>query len=129
MIKMFVAAAAASFFVGGCATPYEPIPVGIDYGAAPSDYERRITEYMNSRLKDPESARYRFDPPRPAYIRPGYFSGQRIAYAGYRVGFELNAKNSFGGYVGSKPYFALFVGDQLYSVGEGSSHPRVQLAQ
>jgi hypothetical protein len=38
---------------------------------------------------------------------------------GYLVNVEVNAKNSFGGYTGSKPYMVLFSGDRIVRVYEG----------
>lgn len=123
--RAFVSIAIVATLASGCVTHIDPPPEGLDYGAKPTNYEQRIISYMESRLKDPESARYKFEKPRTAYVLKGLFQGQGIASAGYKVNFELNSKNGFGGYVGYKPYFAYFVNDDLYKVAEGHSHPLV----
>jgi hypothetical protein len=45
-----------------------------------------------------------------------------VIWMGYMVDVEVNAKNSFGGYVGFKPYMVFFSGESIYRVHEGTSH-------
>lgn len=125
--KLLIAgyAAAAALLVSGCAITPPEIPENIDYGRYPTNYEQRIANYMQGRLKDPESARYKFQEPVTAYVSKGPFGGGGVKAAGWKVNFELNAKNGFGGYVGYKPYFALFVDDELWRVVDWHSAPDV----
>jgi hypothetical protein len=56
------------------------------------------------RLKDPESARF------GKYVAGSSKSGD-ITVCGF-----VNAKNSFGGYTGDRPYFGLLFNDKLFVV-------------
>jgi len=70
---------------------------------------------MEMSLKDPESARYKIEPPYRAYANQSPRDGGVFLWHGYRVDFYINAKNSFGGYTGFKPYFAMFRDGKLVS--------------
>ena len=78
-----------------------------DYGIVPDGYEAAIKEYFSSRLKDPYSAVYRFEFPRRAWYRDGLVFGGKIHY-GFIVPVGLNAKNSYGGYVGEEAHAIFF---------------------
>jgi len=67
-------------------------------------------------LKDPESARYRFGTPKKAYVNEGLAYGGGVAWYGWLVDVAVNAKNSFGGYTGAKPYVALFKNGRVHKV-------------
>ncbi|MCD9959420.1 hypothetical protein LVT17_27945, partial [Klebsiella pneumoniae] len=56
----------------------------------------------SARLKDPYSARYDFNEPFKGWCKSGF-----TTYYGWLVPFTLNAKNSYGGYVGNKSYLYL----------------------
>jgi hypothetical protein len=66
-----------------------------------------VKAYFEEILKDPESARYKFDTPERAYRRAGWANRGRVAWQGYVIPVNVNAKNSYGGYTGYKRYFAL----------------------
>lgn len=92
--------------VAGCASqPTVQELASADYGPTPRNYQGTVTTYMQSILKDPESARYGF------YIEPvkGYAGRNRIY--GWATCVMVNAKNSFGGYTGAKQYFFLIKND------------------
>jgi len=100
----------------GCATgvPQPTQMAQLDYGQPLTiDYQTAIKSYMETKLKDPESARYRFSPPRQGWAKepPWAFSGPE--HTGYFVLADVNAKNSFGGYTGEKPYLFVFKNNQL----------------
>ena len=84
----------------GCA--HLPTPEEIahaDYGPFPDNYEQIVKIYYSSVLKDPNSAIYKeITSPRTWAL------GNRLEGAkfGYLVCVTLNAKNSYGGYVGYK---------------------------
>jgi hypothetical protein len=85
-----------------------------NYGTPPSDYEARITGFMQQRLKDPESARYQFGHPQKGWCKDGLIYGGK-SHFGWIIPVRVNAKNSFGGYTGFQSYFFLFTPeDQLY---------------
>lgn len=106
-MKALLAAAALS--LAACATPtLQPPPPNLDYGIAPENPEAEIRAYMETVLKDPESARYKFEKPYKAYANRRAIDGGMFVWHGYRVDFSVNAKNGYGGYIGFTPYFALF---------------------
>lgn len=84
------------------------------YGNYPKNYKEIITEYMSVSLKDPESARYKFiDIPEKTYINNIFYK-----QFGYGICVHVNAKNSFGGYVGDTIYFFL-IRDGRVIINEG----------
>jgi len=100
----------------GCATgvPQPTQMAQLDYGQPLTiDYQTAIKSFMDTQLKDPESARYRFSQPRQGWAKepPWLFNGP--GYTGYFVSADINAKNSFGGYNGAKPYLFVFKNNQL----------------
>jgi hypothetical protein len=75
------------------------------YGPEPKDYQEIVKNGMSALLKDPTSATYEFIMPPKKTWYGGGLSGP-IQY-GWGVCTSINAKNSFGGYTGSKLYFFL----------------------
>ena len=71
-----------------------------DFGSFPSSYESIVRGYYASTLKDPDSAIFKtFSQPKQ------YWLGNRanpVGLYGYLVCATVNAKNSYGGYVGYK---------------------------
>jgi len=89
----------------GCAMPPTASELAnADYGPYPNDYEQIIRAQLNMTLKDPESARINF----LRQPQSGWNGiGGTIKY-GWFVCADINAKNSFGGYTGSKlTYFLI----------------------
>ena len=105
-------------FIAGCATrPTEQELTNADYGSYPSDYEQLIRRHMQSVLKDPDSARYDFlNSPKSGW---NVLGGKKF---GYVVCANINAKNSFGGYVGTRmSYFMMRDGRTIdASHGDGN---------
>jgi hypothetical protein len=110
---------AIAFLVTACASGFQRPEPTADYGSPPQGYEEAIKAHFEPVLKDPESARYRFGYPVKAYANEGSLYGDKVSWVGYLVNVEVNAKNSFGGYTGSKPYMVLFSGDRIVRVYEG----------
>lgn len=106
----------------GCATNLARPAATTDYGQPPSNYEATIKQHFETMLKDPESARYRIGTPRKAYGNEGVLLGGGIRWTGYLVKTEVNARNSFGGYVGYKPYLILFSNDAIFKAVPGAEH-------
>ena len=72
-----------------------------DYGQVPANYEELIKRWASANLKDPDSVRYgKISKPRKEYIvvnlKPVF---------GYSVCAAINAKNSYGGYVGNQTFW------------------------
>lgn len=109
----------------GCTSNLARPGASADYGKPPENYEGIIKEHFEAQLKDPDSARYIFSNPVKAYGNEGILYGGGIRWAGYLVKVEVNAKNSFGGYVGYEPYLVLFSGNAIYKVVTGDSHPLI----
>lgn len=85
-----------------------------DYGNYPDNYETIIKSYMSRLLKDPVSATYDCGSANKGWAGGG-LSGP-IQY-GYGVSCYINAKNSFGGYVGAKKYnFLIRNGQVVYNM-------------
>ncbi|WP_413496361.1 hypothetical protein [Morganella psychrotolerans] len=94
-----------ALFISGCvAKPTMIEEQHADYGDKPSKelYEAKVKAYQESRLKDPMSAVYSFSEPRKGWC---IFNGK--VNFGWIVDYTLNAKNSYGGYVGTKPEFTI----------------------
>lgn len=83
----------------------EPLTLA-DAGPAPRDALAAAKTALRDVLKDPESARVELiRPARPIVLARSMFSE---GGAGWEICVSVNAKNSFGAYVGYKPYFILW---------------------
>ena len=86
-----------SVFLTTACAPKPPSQVEIssaNYGRLPNDYQQQIKNYMASALKDPESARYTFEPPFKAYSQDGSMASTSggVIY-GHASGVQVNAKH------------------------------------
>lgn len=95
-----------AFFLGGCSSTLKMTDseaATADYGAYPSDYQSLVQTYYSVALKDPYSAHFNFyGEPVKGYTRKAPVAGGGVEQFGYVVTFGVNAKNSFGGYVGEQ---------------------------
>lgn len=109
--------------LSGCAG-FAKLPPSSDFGTPPVTTEAAVRAHFEAVLKDPESARYRFGAIRKAYANNGLIHGGGIAWHGYMQEVEVNAKNSYGGYVGFKPYMVFFQRDSnaVFRSYEGRTH-------
>jgi hypothetical protein len=98
----------------GCATLKQP-DESTDFGVYPSNYKELIQTYMETRLIDPESARYRFEEEPQKVWGNNPWNG-KISWAHYRVRFFCNSKNRLGGYTGGKDYVAAIKDGTILSV-------------
>lgn len=108
--------------LAGCASPPTQQEIqGADYGASvyQSDAENVVKAYFNANLKDPESARYTFGTVQRGWGVGNAFQGRKVE-GGYLLDMSVNAKNSFGGYTGAKPYRFLLRNDKIIKVWEVS---------
>jgi len=94
-----------------------------NYGPEPTDYADRVKAYMETRLKDPMSAVYKFNPVlrRAALVEVVNFEKRRamgkdgVAFEnvyGWTVEVAINAKNSLGGYTGAVQYYFMLPTDR-----------------
>jgi hypothetical protein len=110
---------AASLTLAACAaTPPTPTEVQqADYGAQPVHYREAIAAYLREQLKDPLSVQYgEISAPEKGFFstKMGLAYGGRTKRAyGWLVNASINAKNSYGGYVGFKTYQFLFRGEDI----------------
>ncbi len=108
-----LAAVAFLALLVGCGTP-PPVPTGAQApsaGAEPSREiaEKLIRERLQRLLKDPDSMK-QFAITRGPFFklyRQTNFSNWQAAWV---VCYELNSKNSYGGYVGVKPHAVMMEG-------------------
>lgn len=111
-----------SFFLGGCTSAFKKPDQNADYGITPTNIREQVTTHFSQILKDPDSAKYNIGKPRKTYVNQGLIYGGTVAFTAYMVPVEVNAKNSFGGYVGFKPYMTFFKNGVLIKHVEGTSH-------
>lgn len=69
----------------------------------------KIQVNMASYLKDPYSAQINFGAPYHAYLKKPLIAGGGMAWYGWAVDANINAKNSFGAYTGFRPYHVMFM--------------------
>ena len=85
------------------------------YSPLPNDYQARIKDFMEGRLKDPYSAVYRFDTPRKGYWQNGLlYGGQK--HFGFIVPVGINGKNSYGGYTGEQQFYFGLESGQVFDL-------------
>ncbi|HCD3955216.1 TPA: hypothetical protein NBP20_003112 [Enterobacter hormaechei] len=123
---------ASVMIISGCA-PKPPSQAQISaasYGTLPANYQEQIKGHMNSVLKDPESARYTFQPTFKGYSQDGSMSdsGGGVRY-GYVAPVLVNAKNSYGGYTGNQQYVFMFSGGVMYDTTGNFIYGRVKSVQ
>jgi hypothetical protein len=84
-----------------------------DYGSPISQdlAEAKAKEFLSGYLKDPMSATYQWKA-----VYQGWFKGfRRATVYGYILDGNINAKNSYGGYVGASPFRFVFRNGELVS--------------
>lgn len=91
-----------STLVAGCASFTPEELASLDYGPYPDNYKDIVQRYIDAKLKDPASAvvEYRADPGK-IWQKGSIISSKEY---GWGVCLWINAKNSYGGYVGRRPY-------------------------
>lgn len=101
--------------LSGCASKPTPEQIqSADYGASvyQADAEKAVKSFFQGYLKDPDSARYSFGSVYRGYVVGSVFEGRKVE-GGYLLEVAVNAKNSFGGYVGARNYRFLLRNDRL----------------
>ncbi|OHB56573.1 MAG: hypothetical protein A2Y12_04680 [Planctomycetes bacterium GWF2_42_9] len=99
--------------LSGCAsTPTQEEMLNADYGECPQNYEQTIKNIMAMRLRDPDSAQYRFEQPFRGWADKGLINGGGKEF-GWVVKVAVNGKNGYGGYTGFQPFAFLFRGENM----------------
>ncbi|MDE1487398.1 hypothetical protein KKI90_13525 [Xenorhabdus bovienii] len=116
--------------LNGCTTlqpPTQAEMASANYGELPVNYEEQIKNAMSTSLKDPYTAQYRFLKPFKGYAQDGEWAQSKggVKY-GWIMPFYLNAKNSYGGYIGEKRYVFIFSNGVLYDTTMNDMFNRVQ---
>lgn len=102
-----------SLLLSGCVQPMTKSEVNAAvYEPLPNDYKERIQALLEERLKDPDSAKFKFFDP-----KKGYTASTR--HFGYVVPVDVNAKNSYGGYTGYKSYYFVYYHGLFKDVTDG----------
>ena len=138
MKKSLLSTLSLTLILSSCALPSDPftkvreqdeqfrktLPVSnADYGSFPKDFQAQIKSYMNTVLKDPDSAKYsNLTKPFKSYTiyKQNIYQAATHdnVYYGYSVCFSLNAKNSYGAYTGNSQYVAFFHNKKIVEVKE-----------
>jgi hypothetical protein len=95
----------------------------------PANWQLVVDGYLESTLKDPYSAMKKVvREPRRTYVRPDFLG--RETWDGWAVCYSINAKNSYGGYTGAKPYMFVISpsGELVGAAGGGGEFPRYEAA-
>ena len=127
IIKTFGLACALAL-LAGCVTPptqgeYEATVAKIGYGATlPDDWQDRVKAFMETRLKDPISAQWKFETESFTSWAGASDRGGVLVSAGHVVTALLNAKNSYGAFIGFTRYrFMVRDGKVIaYQIGAGA---------
>jgi hypothetical protein len=92
-------------------------------GATPSDYDIKIKAFLNDTLKDPESAKIEElrGPRVGAHLVDRGFLGHLWGEPAWWVCYKVNAKNSYGGYVGYHKYMFAFINGRIAGYRESPS--------
>ncbi|WP_075335043.1 MULTISPECIES: hypothetical protein [Serratia] len=104
----------ATLFLSGCmATPSATQLSNANYGTLPDSYKENIQNAISVGLKDPDSAKYKFGEPRKAYLQGGLSEDFKMYY-GWAIPVAVNAKNSYGAYVGYKTMYYMYSSGRLF---------------
>lgn len=105
--------------LSGCGTAYKQNAAELiarssvsDWGTPPpSDHEQKTKAFFENVLKDPYSAQYKFAAPIRAAIPQSGMSTNPVLVWGVDV--AINAKNSYGAYVGFKEYQVAWKNEEI----------------
>ncbi|WP_024561708.1 membrane lipoprotein lipid attachment site-containing protein [Franconibacter pulveris 601] len=112
-MKKFLLVFLTALTLTGCmSTPTATQISNAYYGELPQYYEGQIKETIGSSLKDPDSAKYQFGTPSKAYFQGGIADNFKMYY-GWAIPVRVNAKNSYGAYVGYQQYVFMYINDNL----------------
>ena len=126
--KNTATAALAAVVLSACASAFSPLPEGSIFPPPPANADAMVKVHFESILKDPDSARYKVSPPYKAFANYSLVEGGGLRWKGYAVDVQVNAKNSYGGYTGFKPYIVLINenGNGVFRAVPGETHPLIK---
>ncbi|MDP3294934.1 MAG: hypothetical protein Q8M37_09350 [Nevskia sp.] len=104
-----IVVAVAALMVSGCASLPTPEQLSVaDYGSdmTPEECVSVVERTLANTLKDPGSAQFRHSPCIKGALNSVPVMGLPVVYGWLQQG-QLNAKNSYGGYVGFRSYMAM----------------------
>lgn len=138
-MRLLAVAAALVPLLSACATSSQ-VQAAYDhnYGVAPerSIWHGGVKSWFDGNLKDPESARYKVGCLVKGYVKNAALSGRPgMEFVGWLARVDVNAKNSYGGYNGFKPYIAAVEpGGSVRIMYEplseiGFDHPRIHVVE
>ncbi len=108
-----------SLFLVGCASgpPTAEEFAKADYGTPITQQaaQDKAQSWLKGVLKDPSSAQYDWGTVQSGWARKAPIEGGKLIW-GYRLEAKINARNSFGGYNGYKPYVFMFKNGELDGV-------------
>lgn len=105
----------AAFLFPGCSSTPGITPEQMenaDYGPRPENYEADLRAIICGQLKDPYSAVINCGVPYPGYTTGARIMGAKLDKFGWLVEVRVNAKNSFGAYVGETVYYFFYKSGQ-----------------
>lgn len=90
-----------------------------NYGSPISqeDAETQAIAFFKIHLKDPYSAKIEWEEVKKGWMREAPINDCKIQF-GYLMVANINAKNSFGGYIGYKSYKFFFLNGSIISINE-----------
>lgn len=102
--------------LSGCAAvpPTAEELASADYGGLSTTKTYAVTtaeRLIKGMLKDPDSVKFNW-----VSFGKGYVNSRSGTVYGWKLTGTANARNSFGGYTGGKPYIFLYRGGQLFAV-------------
>lgn len=104
--------------VSGCAmTPTAEQLANADYGVPipKEDAVAKAEQWVRGVLKDPDSARFEWNQFEKGWARNGLAYGGGYTF-GYLLTGNVNARNSFGGYVGARKYQFIFRDGEIAAI-------------
>lgn len=106
---MAIAITATSISLSGCVSgPTQTQMTKANYGPdmSPEQCVAIAERVISSKLKDPNSAEFKHSPCYKGYMEAVPIRGMNVEFGWIQRG-EVNAKNSYGGYVGPRRYMVL----------------------
>lgn len=100
----------STVLLSGCATAdaFQPVAPDAAWDTPPANEQAIVKAHFDTKLRDPESARYDFGPMFKAQCNEGWMRGGKVVWYGWAHEVLVNAKNGFGGYSGPQPYTVLY---------------------
>ncbi|MBU8923015.1 MAG: hypothetical protein KOO63_14450 [Bacteroidales bacterium] len=119
MKSLILLTALFALFLSSCAAapPSQTELDTADYGThiSQEDAQALAEGFLTGHLKDPGSAQYQWGTVYKGYLTHAPIHGGRHVF-GYILEVQVNAKNSYGGYVGFKPYRFVFYNGSIKTV-------------